>query len=98
MNIRRFTTVTERKMNTPSMDNASIKIVTKGFISLSAPIGLVSMTSGDDQAQKVSPIIKNITVRITVIIVDRTISFLSGTSSLTVVNTDLENRGSMIYS
>nr|KXH70814.1 MAG: hypothetical protein AM325_00355 [Candidatus Thorarchaeota archaeon SMTZ1-45] len=68
----------------------SIKTVRAGFNSLIAPTGLVAMTSGEDQAQKVSPKMKNTIVKTTVIIVERIISLLSGISSLTVLHTTLE--------
>ncbi len=56
------------------------------------------MTSGEDQAQKANPITKNTTVSSIVIIEERTISLLSGVSSLTVLHTDLGNRGFAFHS
>ncbi len=58
-------------------------------MSLSAPTGLVSMTSGADHAQSANPRLNRTTVRITVMIVDRTISLRSGISSLNVSHTGL---------
>ena len=94
----RLITVTERKMKTMTITITSMRIVAAGFISFIAPTGLVSMTSGDDQAQKASPKIKNTAVRNTVIIVERISSLLSGVSSLTVLSTDLGTRGFMFHS
>jgi len=60
-----------------------------GFMSLIAPTGLVSMTSGEDHAQNSSPRITNTAVRSTVNIVERNIALLSGVSSLTVLSPTL---------
>ena len=58
-------------------------------MSLSAPTGLVPITSGADHAQKASPRLNRTTVRITVMIVDRIIALRSGMSSLNVSHTGL---------
>ncbi len=94
----RLITVTERKMKAITITNTSIRTVTAGFMAFIAPTGLESMTSGDDHAQKASPKIKNTAVSNTVIIVERIIVLLSGVSSLTVLYTDLGNRGFPFHS
>ena len=98
MNSLRLTMVTVRKMYTPNIESDSMRIVMYGLISLRISIGLISVSGREDQAQKVSAIIMNTAARIAVITVDRIISLRSGSSSLTVVNTNLENRGFMIHS
>lgn len=94
----RLMIVTDRKMNSPSIVSDSIMTVAKGFKLFRMPMGLVSMTSAEDHAQKASPRIRNTTVSIVVITVERIISSLSGTSSLTGVHSDLENRGFPFHS
>lgn len=94
----RLITVTDRKMNTPSIDNASMSTVRYGLMSLRISMGLVSASGRDDQAHNVSAIIMNTAVIIAVITVDLIISLLSEISSLTVVYTDLGNREFMFHS
>jgi hypothetical protein len=80
------------------MVSDSMKIVAKGFMLFNAPMGLVSITSGDDHAQKASASTRKMTVSRMVITEERTISSLSGMSSLTGVHSDLENRGFLFHS
>ncbi len=86
-----LTTVIVRKKNIPDMMSISMMRTRNGFASMIAPTGLVSMTSGADHAQKANPRDSRTTVRITVMIVDRTISLRSGISSLNVPHTGLES-------
>ena len=88
----RLITVTERKMKASNITRTSIRTVKAGFRSFIAPTGLVSMTSGEDQAQKASPKIKNTIVSSIVIIEERIISLLSGVSSLTVLHRPWNSR------
>lgn len=94
----RLMAVTERKMKDITINRTSIRTVIAGFKAFIAPTGLESMISGEDHAQKASPKTKNTTENITVIIVERIISLLSGVSSLTVLHTDLGNRGFTFHS
>ena len=86
----RLMTDTERKMKNISITSTSMAIVTAGLIAFKAPTGLESITSGEDQAQRASPRIKNNAVSIIVIIKERNIVLLSGVSSLNVFAPTLE--------
>ena len=93
----RLIMVTDRNMKNPSITSISINMVMAGLIPFNAPTGLVSIISGEDQAQKASPKIKNKVERMIVIIEERIISLLSGVSSLTVFTPTLETEMPMFH-
>lgn len=94
----RLITLTKRNTKVMNMIRTSRTTVTAGLNSLIAPTGLVSMTSGEDQAQKASPRTTNTTVNKIVKTVERRRSLLSGIPSLTVLYTDLGPRGFVFHS
>ncbi len=93
----RLIAVTEMKTKNPNITSTSIKTVTAGLILFNVPTGLESITSGEDQAQRASPRIRNNVASIVVIIEERTISLLSGVSSLTVFTPTLEPEKPMYH-
>lgn len=84
---RRFTTVTVTKTKKPNIARISRTTVMYGLTEFRRETGLTS--PGADQAQKAMARIRKTTASITEIMVDRTTSRRSGTSSLTAVLTDL---------
>ncbi len=94
---RRLMTETDRKMKNISITRTSIATVIAGRYEFNTPMGLESIISGEDQAQRVKPRIRNTTVRIIVIIEERIKSRLSGVSSLTVFTPTLKPEKPMFH-